>query len=63
MHTYECGYCGVTFRRVREMRACAVCGQSIEGQWFYQVAKDDQDAQLDQDTADKPSSASITRAA
>ena len=37
MNTYECVYCGVTYRRTDEMRTCVVCGHPVEKGWFYSV--------------------------
>lgn len=40
MYTYECFFCGVTYRRVEELCACDVCGQPLHGHWFSAVSAD-----------------------
>lgn len=37
MMTYECLYCGVTYRRVAEKHSCDICGHSSESGWFCEV--------------------------
>lgn len=39
MITYECLYCGVTYRRLAEMRTCDICGHPIESGWFCEVRR------------------------
>ncbi|MBF6592618.1 MAG: hypothetical protein IVW57_19080 [Ktedonobacterales bacterium] len=48
MTSYECDYCGVSYRGTDDMRVCAVCGQSLASRWFHQRPPEDGEARQPQ---------------
>jgi hypothetical protein len=54
MNTYECTFCGVTYRRVPQMHECTVCGQRAGGGWFHQHPHEQAEQKQQQPTRYKP---------